>query len=161
MKTKAFVLSVVVGAAVLVGVAVGAPTLAGAATSDTAVTGAAGGTFPPDTSYAKLGISGWTMGMGVVIRSDGSALGVFELTADWASTTTRRATIVGKAEKGAVKKDGGAFFSGTALVNKGDGSAATSLPFSVFVTSKGTIQLTIGNTALPSVKLGEGSIFVG
>jgi hypothetical protein len=161
MKTKAIVLSVVIGAAVLVSVAVGAPTVTGAVATDSAVTGAAAGTFPSDTSYAKITISGWTMGVGVVIRSNGSALGDFELTADWGSTTTRRVTVVGKAERGAVKKDGGALFSGTALVNKGDGSAATRLPFSVYATSKGTIQLTLGNTSLPSVKLDAGSIFVG
>jgi hypothetical protein len=160
MKTKTKVLSAVVGAAVLVTVAV-APAVTQAAATDTVVTGAAEGAFPPDTSYAKIKISGWTMGMGVVIRSNGSALGEFELTADWASTTTRRVTVVGKAEQGAVKTNGGALFSGTALVNKGDGSTATSLAFSAFATSKGTIQVTIGNTQLPTVKLVAGSIFVG
>jgi hypothetical protein len=129
--------------------------------AETSATAAAAGVFPRRTSFSGLTLDSWTTGAGVAVFSNQSALGSFEVSVDARSTAgeVRQLTMIGRPVRGALKKDGSVTFSGTATVDMGANSVA-GVTFSVLMTSKGTLQLTIGTVALPSVKLGVGSLSI-
>ena len=140
-----------------------APSLGAPAASETSVTAAAAGEFPLRTSYGGSTLGTWTVGAGVVVLSDGSAVGDFEISVDAVSATgqPRQITLVGEAAAGQVKQNNSAAtFSGSATLTTST-SSITGVPFTVSLTSKSSLQLTIGTAALPSVKLGAGSVFIG
>jgi hypothetical protein len=162
MKMKLIVVAVGLGAAVAVGVARGVPFLGAGAGTDTVVTAAAAGDYLDRTSFKGLKLEAWTLGTGVVVRSDKSALGDFELSVQGKNSQRqlRDVLIVGKAAAGIVKSNGTVTFSGTATTKVSDGTPATTGPFVATVTSK-AFQLTVNGVALASVSLTAGSIFVG
>jgi hypothetical protein len=133
-----------------------------AVANPTQVSAAASGVFPSGATFAGLPLSGSTLGVGVVIQSTGKAVGEFEtvLAATSLLGQPQSITLEAEATAGVANPDGSVTFSGNGTLDMGNGSAPTTVPFTVAATTSG-LQLTIGATALPTQTLGAGSIFIG
>jgi hypothetical protein len=140
-------------------VIVALPSLRTVAAADTQVSAAAEGVFPSGATYAGVSLQGSTFGIGIVIRSSGSAVGEFQtvLSGTGLLGSARTIALDGAVTAGALNTDGSATFSGTGRLDLGDGSLPTNVPFTATVTAAG-LQLTIGATALPTQGLGAGAI---
>ena len=131
--------------------------------TETQVTAAASGTFPPGATFNGVPLQGSTFGFGVVVRADGSAVGIFEIVLAGTSLLgqAQDITLVGNVSSGLSNLDGSVTFSGTGRLDLGDGSLPTDgVPFAVTATTNG-LQVTIGATILPTQTLADGSIFIG
>jgi hypothetical protein len=124
------------------------------------VTGAGEAAFPAGTLFAAVPVSGLTFGMGVLIYTDGSAVGDFQATLAGLSVLGQSQSIEveGTASAGVLNADGSRTFSGSASVDMGDGSVPlTSVPVTLTATTTGLL-LSLGTTNLPSAALTDGGI---
>jgi hypothetical protein len=158
MKMKAVLL--LVGLVVAVAAVFSAPSLDAAAGTETQITGAAAGVFPNGAVFQGLALQGSRLGLGVVVRGDGSAVGSFQtvLAATTLAGQPRSVSLEGKATRGSITAGGRATFSGTATLKVGDGPATT-VAFRATATTSG-IQLTVGALELPAQTLSAGSVFI-
>ena len=124
----------------------------------TEVDGAAAGLFPDGSGFNGVGLLTSTFGQGVTILSDGSATGDFFTVLAGTSVGGEPQNIVlsGVASSGS-GNGATATFSGTGLLDMGDGTPALPVPFSVTVTSGG-LTLAIAGTTLPTQTLTDGGI---
>lgn len=130
--------------------------LVGAGT--TSVTGAGTAAFPQGTVFNGVTLSGSQFGKGVVVNGDGSASGDFYNVLDGSTALGPRSiTLTGLVRSGSLNPDGSVTFGGTSSLDMGDGTPATSVPFSVTATSQG-LTLVIGTTTLPTQTLIAGGI---
>jgi hypothetical protein len=133
-----------------------------ATAQDAGVTGAAEATFPNGAAFNGLPLKGLTLGQGMFIAPDGSAMGQFQTVLLGTSLlgTPQNVTVEGEVQNGSVGADGSATFSGTATVDMGDGTLPLpGVPFTVAV-STGGLVLTLNGTALPSATVSAGSISI-
>ena len=138
-----------------------APALAYPA-GETAVSGAGDLIFPDGATFSGVPLTGSTFGMGVIVHADGSAEGDFEVLLEGTSLLGQAQfiSVVGKISAGTANADGSVTFSGTAVLDLGDGTPATpAVPFSVTVTSE-ALALIIGATTLATQALGDGAITI-
>jgi hypothetical protein len=136
--------------------------LALGAATETQISAAAAGYFPPGASFSGIPLQGSTFGIGVVVYPDGTATGDLEIVLAGTSQLgqPQYLTLVAKAETGVANPDGSVSFSGTGMLDMGDGALPVTVPFSATITPTG-LQLTIGTTVLPTQLLSAGSIFIG
>src|SRR2546427_11855812 len=94
-----------------------------AAAQDAGVTGAAEAAFPDGAAFNGLPLKGLTLGQGMFIAQDGSAVGQFQAVLLGTSLlgAAQNITVGGEGRSGSVGADGSATFSGTAPVGRGDG----------------------------------------
>jgi len=124
------------------------------------VTGAGEGTFPAGTIFATVPISGLTFAMGILIYTDGSAVGDFQATLAGTSVLGQPQSIEveGTASAGVLNADGSRTFSGSVSVDMGDGTVPlTNVSFTLTATPT-SMLLRLGITNLPSAALTDGSI---
>jgi hypothetical protein len=155
---RSLLVSAAVAAILLTGVALGQP---GAAVGDTSATGAGSGVFPPGALWTGVSLSGSTLGFGVEIHADGTALGEFEtvLVGTSALGAAQEISVEGDVTAGSQNSDGSVTFSGTGTVDLGNGQVQTGVPFSVTATTAG-LQLVLSGTTLPAQTLGSGTITI-
>jgi len=155
---RRLLLSVAIAAIFVGGAVAGRP---GAAAGDVSATGAATGVFPAGAQLSGVTLSGSTMGMGVEIHADGTALGQFEteLVGTDILGAARTISVEGDVAAGSLNSDGSVTFSGTSTVDLGNGQVQTGVPFTVTATTAG-LQLIVGATTLPSQTLGAGTISI-
>ena len=156
MTRLGLVLAAMLGLAIVM-----APALASA--QDAAgVTGAAEAAFPNGAAFNGVPLKGLTLGQGMFIAQDGSAVGQFQAVLQGISPlgTPQNVTVEGEVGGGAVGADGSATFSGTATVDMGDGTLPLpGVPFAVTV-SAGSLGLIVNAVALPTATVTAGSITV-
>jgi hypothetical protein len=129
--------------------------------TETQVSAAAEGVFPSGAGFSGISLEGSTFAIGIVVRSDGSAVGGFQTVLFGTSLLgdSQSIALEGSVERGSADAAGSVSFSGTATLDLGDGSPPTDVPFSAIATTSG-LKLTIGATELPTQTLGAGSIFI-
>jgi hypothetical protein len=134
---------------------------------ETSVTAAAGGIYPPGTSFNGVPINGLKTGFGVLLAGDGSALGQFHtlLLGISALGLQQNISVDGKASSGSRTAANIATFSGTCTINMGDGTPPTpNVPFTVTVTTnaneQGSLGLVLGLTTLPNASINVGSMTI-
>ncbi|HMH83796.1 MAG TPA: hypothetical protein VK531_13085 [Gemmatimonadales bacterium] len=146
---------------VILGLA-GLMTPAPVAAQDAGVTGAAEAAFPNGTAFNGVPLKGLTLGQGMFIAQDGSAAGQFQAVLLGTSLlgTPQNVTVEGEVRGGSVGADGSATFSGTATVDRGDGTLPLAgVPFAVTV-SAGSLGLILNAVALPTATVTAGSITI-
>jgi hypothetical protein len=131
------------------------------AAADTEVSAAAEGIFPSGASLSGISLQGSTFAIGIVVQSDGSAVGQFQtvLLGSTLLGSSQSIALEGSVQGGSTGVGGSVSFWGTATLDMGDGTPPTDIPFSAIATTGG-LQLTIGATELPTQTLGAGSIFI-
>ena len=130
--------------------------------STSGATGAGAGIFPGNTTFSGVSVSGLQFGMGVFTPGDTTAAGQFQMTL--LGTTPlgqpQNIEIDGDAASGAINVDGTRTFSGTAIVDMGDGTPPlTAVPFTVRA-STNSLLLTVGVTNLPLASLTGGGVLI-
>src|SRR3989449_11541491 len=133
-----------------------------AAAQDAGVTGAAEAAFPDGAAFNGVPLKGLTLGQGMFIAQDGSAMGQFQAVLQGTSPlgTPQNVTVEGEVRGGSVGADGSATFSGTATVDMGDGTLPLpGVPFIVTV-SAGSLGLILNAVALPTATVTAGSITI-
>lgn len=138
----------------------GAP--ASVADGETKLSGAGAGLFPDGAELNGVRLSGSTFGTGVLIFSTGSAFGTYQtfLVGTTLLGLPQRISVEGKVSAGARNPDGSVTFSGSSIVDMGDGTVPSAgVPFSVTATPS-TLALVLGTTALPTQSLVGGSITI-
>jgi hypothetical protein len=132
-----------------------------AAIGDASVTSAAVGVFPSGTQFNGVNLSGSTMGFGVEVRTDGSAVGDFETVLAGTTLTgaAQNITVEGQVATGRMNPDGSVTFGGISTVDLGTGQVLTNIPFTATVTAGG-LQLVLGGTTLPTQSLSAGAISI-
>lgn len=124
------------------------------------VTAAGEGVFPAGTTYNAVPLNALTVGIGVLIYSDGTAFGQFQATLVGTSVANLEQDIEvwGDATAGVVNVNGSRTFSGSVTVDMGDGTPVLpNVPFTVTVTAT-SVSLSLGTTSLPNTTLTDGSI---
>src|SRR5437879_3797482 len=132
------------------------------AAQDASVTGAAEAAFPNGAAFNGVPLKGLTLGQGMFIAQDGSAMGQFQAVLQGTSPlgTPQNITVEGEVGGGSVGADGSATFSGTATVDMGDGTLALpGVPFAVTV-SAGSLGLILNAVTLPTATVTAGSITI-
>src|SRR5438552_2274365 len=101
-----------------------------AATGDISVTSAAVGIFPAGAQFNAVSLSGSTIGFGVEVRADGSAVGEFETVLLGTSLlgAAQNITVDGQVARGTTNSDGSVTFGGTGTVDLGTGQVLTNVP---------------------------------
>jgi hypothetical protein len=156
MKRRASVLAIV-----LVMLAIGASSGVAQADGGT-VTAAIEAVLAGPTLLAGVPVDGLTVGTGVLINPDGSAIGAFHAVLGGLSAagTPQRITLDGKVSTGSMAPGGQANFAGIAAVDLGDGTAALpSVPFSVTATAD-SVLLAVDVTTLPAAAVSAGAIAI-
>jgi hypothetical protein len=157
MRRLGFVLTMILGLASFM-----APAPV-AAQDATGVTGAAEAILPEGATFNGVPLSGLTLGQGLFIAWDGSAMGQFQAVLLGTSAllgTPQNVTVEGEVRDGAVAGDGSATFSGTATVDMGDGTLPLpGVPFTV-TASSGGLALVLDAAALPTATVTAGSITI-
>jgi len=126
------------------------------------VTGAAEAAFPNGATFNGVPLKGLTLGQGMFIAPDGSAVGQFQAVLLGTSLlgAAQNITVEGEVRSGSVGADGSATFSGTATVDMGDGTLPLpGVPFAVTV-SAGSLGLILNAVALPTATVSAGSITI-
>ena len=137
-----------------------------AAAQETSVTIAGAGTFPAGATY--LGLPLQTLSLGVGLGVAGSwADGQFQVTMTGTTVLGDERNIIlnGRATGGMTSAPGTVAFSGTAIVDPGDGTPPVpGIPFAALVApgADGTGQLTLNlsGTNLPAAAISEGYVHV-
>jgi hypothetical protein len=135
-------------------------------TAEVMVTAAAKGTFPSNTTYKSVPLSGLRFGAGVEIPGDTSAAGEFQATLLGTSPGGQPQNIIVEGHvSGGSAGSGTATFSGMGSVDMGDGTPTSKgVLFTVTITAdaegKGTIALKLGTTSLPTATVNEGSMTI-
>jgi hypothetical protein len=130
--------------------------------STSGATGAGAGSFPGDTTFNGVSVSGMHFGIGVFTPGDTTAKGDFKATllGTTALGLPQNIEIAGNAASGTINTDGTRTFSGTATVKMGDGSPPLSgVPFTVRA-SINTLLMTVGVNNLPLASLTHGKITI-
>jgi hypothetical protein len=129
------------------------------------VTAAAGGIYPPATTFNGVRLDGLRFGTGITIATAGSAEGQFQATLLGTSLLglSQNIAIEGKATIGSSVAAGTATFSGTCTMDMGDGSLPlVGIPFTAAIATnaddKGTITLSLATTNLPAATVNTGSM---
>ena len=125
-------------------------------------TGTGAGTFPANTTFSGVSISGLQFSMGVFTPGDTTAAGqvVVTLLGTTVLGQPQNIEIEGDATTGAINLDGSRTFSGTARMDMGDGTPPlAALPFTVRA-SLNTLLVTVGVSNLPLASLTAGSIII-
>jgi hypothetical protein len=136
------------------------------AQQSTSLVGAGGGTFPADTTYNGVLVTGMGFGMGVDLPAGAPVVGNFEFTLLGVSGGDPRLIVIeGKATDGSGTVGGGVTVFGTATVDMGDGTPpATGLAFMMAVDTAGsgqtTAQMVIDGTSLPPATVDAGAFSV-
>jgi hypothetical protein len=130
------------------------------AAGDTGVSAAGAGLFNSSAQLYGVSLNGSTLGGGVIIGTDGTAVGDFQTVLSGTTLTGEPRSIVVEAvvTSGALNPNGSVTFGGISTVDAGTG-VLTGIPFSVTMTTSG-LQLTIGATTLPAQSLSEGGITI-
>src|SRR3989449_7485041 len=126
--------------AVVLGLAALTAPIPAAAQDAAGVTGAAEAAFPNGAAFNGVPLKGLTLGQGMFIAQDGSAVGQFQAVLLGTSPlgTPQNITVEGEVRGGSVGADGSATFSGTATVDMGDGTLALAgVPFPVTASAGG------------------------
>ena len=130
--------------------------------STSGLTGAGAGTFPLNTTFSGVSVSGLQFGMGVFIPGDNTAAGQLEMTllGKTALGQPQNIEIGGDAANGTINTDGSRTFSGTATVDMGDGTPPlTGVLYTVRATAN-SLLVTVGLNNLPLASLIHGSITI-
>jgi hypothetical protein len=137
-----------------------AMTLRVGAAGDTGVAAAGAGLFSSSATLYGVSLRGSTLGGGVIIGADGTAVGEFQTVLSGTTLTGQPQDIAveGVVTSGALNSNGSVTFGGTSTVDTGAGVLA-GVPFSVTMTTSG-LQLVIGTTTLPTQSLSEGGIYI-
>lgn len=137
------------------------------AQTETSVTAAAGGIYPPGTSFNGVPINGLKTGFGVIVAVDGTALGQFHtlLLGISALGSQQNISVNGKASSGSRTAANIATFSGTCTIDMGNGTPPTpNVPFTATVTTnasdQGSLGLVLGLTTLPNATINVGSMTI-
>jgi hypothetical protein len=137
-----------------------------AAQTEISVTIAGAGVFPAGAGYLGLPLRSLSLGVGLGVLGS-SAAGQFQVTLTGTTLLGDERNIVvnGRATTGAPSAPGTATFSGTAIVDPGDGTPALpGVPFAAVVVpganGTGSLRLNLGATALPAVPITEGYVTV-
>ncbi|MCA1708764.1 MAG: hypothetical protein LC808_37985 [Actinobacteria bacterium] len=135
--------------------------------ADTSVTSAAGGIYPPGTTFNGVPLNGLQFASGVEIRGDSSAIGQFTslLLGISALGVKQNITVECKATTGSRTAVNIATFSGTCTIDMGDGTPPLpDVPFTATVTTndqdQGSLGLVLGATTLPAATVNEGSMTI-
>ncbi len=159
MKQSAILLGFIVAATIL---AV-PPLLA----DEASVTAAVAGIYPAGTTFNAVSINGLKSGFGVIISSDGSAIGQFQclLLGTSALGVEQNISVEGKATAGSRTAENVATFSGQCTLDMGSGTPPTpNVPFTVTLVTdangQGTLGLVLGGTTLPAATVSAGSITI-
>lgn len=137
-----------------------------AAQTETSVTIAGAGVFPAGAVYLGLPLSSLSLGVGLGAAGTWAA-GQFQVTLTGTTVLGDEQNIVvnGRATASAASAPGTVTFSGTAIVDPGDGTPPVpGVPFAALVVpgADGTAQLTLnlGGTNLPAAAINEGYVTV-
>ena len=136
------------------------PGLACAGDDGGMVAGAGAGVFPAGALFAGISLSRLEFGLGVLTAPDGAASGAFHAVLHGTSPIgqSQPVSVDGKVNAGGVAGIGS--FSGTAMVNLGDGTVPLpGVPFQVSVSPDG-LQLTLDALLLPAVAVSSGAIAI-
>ena len=130
------------------------------AVGDTGVSVAGAGLFSSSAELYGVSLRGSTLGGGVIIETDGTAVGDFQTVISGTTITGQPQNIVVEAvvTTGTLNPNGSVTFGGTSTVDTGAG-VLSGVPFSVTMTTSG-LQLVIGATTLPMQSLTEGGITI-
>lgn len=131
-----------------------------AANKSANVTGVGGSAFPAGTVFNGITLTSYRFGVGVLIASDGTATGDFEVTLlgtyggqPWTGSAVCKATA------GSVNSSGAFTFSGTTYIDMGGASPPSSATFSSTGRDKqNTLSLTVGSTTWQVATGANGSI---
>jgi hypothetical protein len=136
------------------------PAAAGAQNTAT-VTGAGTGKFGNGPAVLGVRLQTVEFGQGVVIRPDGTATGDFEgrLLGLSVLGVPQTLTVEGKVISGAVLARGSVTFTGTASVALNGTPLLSGVTVRITTTSQG-LQVNLGATALPSVRLTAGGLTI-
>jgi hypothetical protein len=149
----------------LIAAAVLAPAPA-AAQTETSVTIAGAGVFPEGAGYLGLPLRSLSAGVGLGVAGSW-AVGQFQVTLTGTTILGDERNIVvnGRATAGALSAPGTAAFTGTAIVDPGDGTPPVAgVPFAALVVpagdGTGSLTLSLGGTNLPAAAINEGYVTV-
>jgi hypothetical protein len=126
------------------------------------VSGAGEATLPQDVAFYGVALKGMQLGQGVLIATDGSAVGQFHAVLSGTSILgqPQEVTVEGEVNAGTAGGDGTVTFSGNATLNMGDGSLPfVGVPFSVTASTEG-VQLIVDGASLPQANLTAGSVTI-
>ena len=137
-----------------------------AAQTETSVTIAGAGSFPAGATYLGLPLRTLSLGVGLGVAGTWAA-GQFQVTLTGTTILGDERNIVvnGRATSSAASAPGTAMFSGTAIVDPGDGSPAVpGVPFAALVVpgtnGTGSLTLSLGGVNLPAASIAEGFVTV-
>lgn len=137
-----------------------------AAQTETSVTIAGAGAFPTGAVYLGLPLNTLSLGVGLGVAGTWAA-GQFQVTLTGTDVLGHERNIVvnGRATAAAPSAPGTATFSGTAIVDPGDGTPPVpGVPFAAVVVpgadGTGSLTLSLGGTNLPAAAIDEGYVTV-
>jgi hypothetical protein len=130
------------------------------AVGDTGVSAAGAGLFNSSAQLYGVSLRGSTLGGGVIIETDGTAVGDFQtvLSGTTLIGEPRDIAVEGVVTSGTLNPNGSVTFGGLSTVNTGV-AVLSGVPFSVTMTTSG-LQLVIGTATLPMQSLTEGGISI-
>jgi hypothetical protein len=130
------------------------------AVGDTGVAASGWGLLSSSAGPYRDSLRGSTLGGGVIIETNGTAVGDFQTVLSGTTLTGQTKNIVVEAvvTSGTLNPNGSVTFAGTSTVDTGAG-VLSGVPFSVTMTTSG-LQLVIGATTLPMQSLTEGGITI-
>jgi hypothetical protein len=133
--------------------------------AETMVTGGGGGSFPPNTIFNGIPITGLEFGFGLEFSSVGDKVGEVSVVLLGIGPQPREITIEGNVSGGSRVAANVATFSGIATLDMGnDLPPVPGVPFTVTVTTdandQGSLGLVIGPTSLPSAVVNEGTMTI-
>lgn len=137
-----------------------------AAQTEISVTIAGAGVFPEGAGYLGLPLRSLSLGVGLGVAGSWAA-GQFQVTLTGTTVLGDERNIVvnGRATAGAPSAPGTATFSGSAIVDPGDGTPPVpGVPFAALVVpganGTGSLTLNLGGTNLPAAAINEGYVTV-
>jgi hypothetical protein len=133
--------------------------------AETMVTGGGGGSFPPNTIFNGIPITGLEFGFGLEFSSVGDKVGEVSVVLLGIGPQPREITIEGNVSGGSRVAANVATFSGIATLDMGNGlPPVPGVPFTVTVTTdandQGSLGLVIGPTSLPSAVVNDGTMTI-
>src|SRR5688572_22892413 len=137
-----------------------------AAQTETSVTIAGAGVFPAGAMYLGLPLSSLSLGVGLGVAGSWAA-GQFQVTLTGTTVLGDERNIIlnGRATGGMSSAPGTVAFSGTAIVDPGDGTPPVpGVPFAALVApgsnGTGSLTVTLGGVNLPAAAINEGYVTV-